>query len=269
MPDRPREQAVEDEELGDVPGTAGHAARAGEGLVSAAGLQQHLRPELILRSRHPGQQHPGRHVHPLYVLAQYQEPPGVVVAHGRVGQAEEQCRSLPDESQVAVRAQALGRLALTRQAERGHVQALPHLAGDHLAHGARAGSRRQRGASDGARALRVVGELIQGDADVQPGGLRRRDAEHGEQCAAPRMLIRLRFLQHAMHVDIDHPGGVVGALDVAAGPEHGLGDAAEQPGAHGAAAASGPVHCGSLDAGPPCRPMTASCLARDASAICC
>ena len=201
-----------------------------ERLVCAAGVQQQ-RPADVVRRRHAGEQQPGRHVGAFQGPAQDQEPPGVVVAHGRVGQAEEQRRTFPHETEEHVRAEAFGAPALGGQAVRGDVEALPHLAGDHLADAARAGPRGHDRACAGARVLRIIGQAEQGRPDVEPGvraGLDAEDAKERAAVRAGRAALRRRVAEHPVHVDIDQPRGVIRPLDVAPGPEQVLGQPAEQ-----------------------------------------
>ena len=229
---RPREQPVHQQELDHLLRVAGPGPGADEGLVGAAGAEQHRPAELIRFGRDPGHQQPRGHVHPFQAAAQHQEPPGLVVAHRGLGQAEEQGGALPDELQVDVRPEPVGGLAAGRQPMAGDVEALPHLAGDDLADAARAAPGGQYRAGDRARVVPVVGGLVQGHADVQLGAVRGRDAQHREQGPAVGFLVGVRLFEHPVHVHIDHPGGVVRTLDVPAGPEQGLGDPAEQPGDH-------------------------------------
>jgi hypothetical protein len=86
-----------------------------------------------------------------------------------------------------------------------------------------------------ARAAGVVGQPEQGGADVGFGVRARVHAEQGEQRGAAGGLLGAvaagagaGIAEQAVHVHVDQPGGVVGALDVAAGPEQCLGHPAEQ-----------------------------------------
>ena len=154
--------------------SATQAPAAGERLVRAARLQQHLPAELNRRGGHPGQQQPRRHVHPFHVLAEHQEAPGVVVTHRRVRQPEEQRRSLPDELQVDMGSEALGGLALPRQRQWPSRSGTP--TSRRRSPRARCARRDRAARTAPAIALglvRVVGELVERGSDVQPGGIGR------------------------------------------------------------------------------------------------
>ena len=265
---RPREQPVEQQELGDQGRLGGPAVGADEGLVRAAGAQQQ-RPAW---SGGPGIRASSSRA---VMSARSSERPSTRNRQASSWLMVESARpknsadALPDEPQEHVRAEPLRGAALAGERRGRDVQALPHLAGDHLADAARAGPRREHRAGDGARALRVVGQPEQRGADVEPVIL-RLDPEEAEQRAAVRAgsgPLDPGIAEQPVHVDVDEPRGVVGALDVPAGPEQGLGDPAEQVAGHvqliraalpgdgefvsaGAAASSGRAAAGSSGAAP-------------------
>ena len=156
------------QELGDQGRLGGPAVGPDERLVRAAGAQQQ-RPALLRRARHPGQQQPGRHVGPLERAAEDQEPPGVVVAHGRVGQAEEQGRPLPDEPQEHVRPEPVRGAALAASRPWQATFRHSHISLEITSRMPRAPARAAEDrAGDRARALGVVGQPEQRGADVEP-----------------------------------------------------------------------------------------------------
>ena len=85
----------------------------------------------------------------------------------------------------------------------------------------------------------VVGQPEQRRPDVGPAsgpGSMPRMPNSGP-LSAPVPSLRRRVAEHPVHVDVDEPGGVVGPLDVAPGPEQGLGHPAEQLVVHWSGAA--------------------------------
>ena len=110
--------------------------------------------------RHPRQQQPDDHVDPLDGAAEQVEPPGVVAAHRRGREPGEHRRPVLDVGEERVRTHPAGvLLALGQGVPRG-VEALPHLAGDHLAGAAGVLPRPRDRRDDGARLLVGVADEL-------------------------------------------------------------------------------------------------------------
>ena len=213
--DGPREQPVQQQELGRVLVPERRPAGAQEGLVGA-GAAEHVHPGHAGGEDIPGGEHARGHVRPLQGPAQDQEQPALVVADGGVGQAADHGGALQDPVAEPVGAHHV--LAVLVEPVVGRVEAFPEPGGDGLAGAAGVFPGGTEGTGNGGGALLVVGEGVEqfGQAEILTLRARTHDGEEFLRHAA---LFLHGQMVEPFEVDVQDAGGAVGPFHVAADPK--------------------------------------------------